>query len=183
MKFYKGQPIGRTLALSRGEEQDKKTCGQRSWRLALIFRPLIQAAFASLFLLVGPSTSFGLSPSHAVIESGEIEGDAADGLRIFLGIPYAAPPVNDLRWRAPRTPVSWTGVRQAKEFGRACPQAASKNIAAGDMSEDCLTLNIWSPVRRPESRLPVMVWLHGGGFNTGSARLPVYDGANLAKKG
>lgn len=97
--------------------------------------------------------------------------------------PMRPPPIGDLRWRAPRPPVPWNSVRQAKDFGPACPQAASKDVANDDMSEDCLTLNVWSPARRPQDRLPVMVWLHGGGFNAGSARMPIYDGANLAKKG
>src|SRR5262249_9762177 len=105
------------------------------------------------------------------------------GLRVFKGIPYAAPPVGELRWRAPQTPSSWTGVRPAYAYGPACPQAASKDFALADMSEDCLTLNIWSPALRPDERLPVMVWLHVGAFETGGARMPGYDGSNLASKG
>jgi para-nitrobenzyl esterase len=142
-----------------------------------------RAAPVLLFLVLGVSVSSGESRSRAVIESGEIEGETEDALRIFKDIPYAAPPIGDLRWRAPKPPFSWTGVHQAKEFGPACPQAVSKDIAANDMSEDCLTLNVWSSARRPEARLPVMVWVHGGGFSTGSARMKLYDGANLARKG
>src|SRR5262249_13875962 len=98
-------------------------------------------------------------------------------------IPYAAPPVGDLRWRAPQAVASWTGVRRAYAFGPACPQASSKDIARADMSEDCLTLNVWSPARRRGERLPVMGWLHGGAFETGSALMRIYDGSNLASKG
>ena len=104
-------------------------------------------------------------------------------MRVFKGIPYAAPPVGELRWRAPQPAPAWTGVRRAYEFGRACPQGPSKDIPLADMSEDCLTLNVWSPGRRPGTRLPVMVWLHGGAFENGSAGMPIYDGSNLATRG
>jgi para-nitrobenzyl esterase len=144
---------------------------------------LLHKLLIPVILLAGASSSFGQIRSHAVIESGEIEGVVEDGLGVFEGIPYAAPPAGALRWRAPKPPLPWTGTRAAQEFGPACPQEKSKDIAAGDMSEDCLTLNIWSAAKRAEDRLPVMVWLHGGGFNKGSARMPVYNGANLAKRG
>jgi para-nitrobenzyl esterase len=136
-----------------------------------------------LLLLPGARRCVAEVRSHAMVETGELDGDIEDGLRVFEGIPYAAPPVGDLRWRAPKAPLPWTGIRQAKGFGPACPQAPSKDVPAGDMSEDCLTLNIWSPARRSAERLPVMVWLHGGGFSKGSARMPIYDGANLGMKG
>jgi para-nitrobenzyl esterase len=143
----------------------------------------ISGLLVPLLITLCASPSLGQSRSHAAIETGEIEGETDGSLSIFLGIPYAAPPVGDLRWRAPRPPVPWTGIKEAEEFGPACPQAASKDVANVDMSEDCLTLNVWSATRRPGSRLPVMVWLHGGGFNAGSARMPIYDGSNLARKG
>ena len=91
--------------------------------------------------------------------------------------------LGNLRWRAPQAPASWHGVRPAFAFGRACPQTASKDIPLGDMSEDCLTLNVWSPARRGGAKLPVMVWLHGGAFENGSARMAIYDGANIAQRG
>ncbi len=136
-----------------------------------------------MLLLPGAQRCIAEVRSHAVVETGELDGDIEDGLRVFEGIPYAAPPAGELRWRAPKPPLPWTGVRQAKGFGPACPQAPSKDVPAADMSEDCLTLNIWSPSGRSAERLPVMVWLHGGGFSKGSARMPIYDGANLAMKG
>ena len=104
------------------------------------------------------------------------------GLQVFKGLPYAAPPV-ELRWRAPQPPARWRSTRSAFSFGRACPQPASKDIPLSDMSEDCLTLNVWSPARRAGAKLPVMVWIHGGAFETGSSRLTIYDGTNLAKHG
>ena len=148
-----------------------------------LFRVAVSMLLTALLLLPGARSTCAEVRSHAVVETGHLDGDIDDGLRVFEGIPYAAPPVGELRWRAPKPPLPWTGVRQAKGFGPACPQAPSKDVAPEDMSEDCLTLNIWSPARRSEDRLPVMVWLHGGGFDKGSARMPVYNGANLASKG
>jgi para-nitrobenzyl esterase len=147
------------------------------------FRAGLSVLLTALLLLPGSRPSWAEIRSHAVVETGRLDGDIEDGLRIFEGIPYAAPPVAEARWRAPKPPLPWPGIRQAKEFGPACPQAPSNDVRAEDMSEDCLTLNIWSPAKRAEDRLPVMVWLHGGAFNKGSARMPVYNGANLAKKG
>ncbi len=143
----------------------------------------IHAFLLPILLMAGAAACLGDSRDRVTIESGEIEGKSEDSLHIFEGIPYAAPPVGDLRWRATRQPLPWGGVRAARDFGPACPQTPSKDISAVDMSEDCLTLNVWSPARRQDARLPVMVWLHGGGFNTGSARMPIYDGSDLAEHG
>ena len=112
-----------------------------------------------------------------------LEGYREDGVWTFKGIPYAAPPVGDLRWRAPKPAHAWTGVRPAYEFGRACPQKPAKDISLEVMSEDCLSLNVWTPSRRAGAKLPVMVWVHGGAFETGSARMTMYHGANLASRG
>jgi len=146
-------------------------------------RVALPVLILAMLLLPGAQRSHAEVRSQAVVETGRLEGDLEDRLRIFEGIPYAAPPVGELRWRAPKPPLPWIGIRQAKQFGPACPQAPSNDVPAEDMSEDCLTLNIWSPAKRSEDRLPVMVWLHGGGFAKGSARMPVYNGANLANKG
>jgi para-nitrobenzyl esterase len=130
-----------------------------------------------------PAAAQGDGRPRAVIESGEVAGAMENGLKVFLGVPYAAAPVGDLRWRAPRPPGRWTEAFEAIEFAAACPQAPSREIPAEAMSEDCLTLNVWSPARSPGDRLPVMVWIHGGGFNKGAARMPVYNGENLARNG
>lgn len=148
-----------------------------------LFRAALCALFTALVLLPGARSARAEVRSQALVESGELDGDIDEGLRVFEGIPYAAPPVGELRWRAPKPPLPWTGIRQAREFGPACPQRPAKDIAIDDMSENCLTLNIWSPAWRSSDRLPVMVWIHGGSFETGSSRMPVYNGANLAKKG
>ena len=115
------------------------------------------------------------------IASGPIRGQAADGLRRFLGIPYAAPPVGTLRWQPPQSVAAWTAPRDCTHFGPACPQPRQRPDGAS--SEDCLTLNVWTPATRPGEKLPVMVWIHGGAFNFGASSQPEYDGANLARHG
>jgi para-nitrobenzyl esterase len=128
--------------------------------------------------------------SHTIkIASGRLTGAKDDGLSIFKGIPYAAPPIGDLRWRPPQPPLAWDGVRECTNFGPAAPQivpeAMSMFGAKPDtpQSEDCLSLNIWTPDVDPGAKLPVMVWIHGGGFRTGMNRHPMYTGAELAKRG
>lgn len=120
----------------------------------------------------------------ATVDTGKVAGSRGDEVLVFKGIPYAAPPVGPLRWRAPAAPAAWQGVREATRFGAACPQAAGRKEAwaqVGPTSEDCLFLNVWRPAR--PGRYPVMVFLHGGGFAYGAAGVPLYDGANLARRG
>ena len=118
---------------------------------------------------------------------GWVQGVVKNGISIYKGVPFAAPPVGPLRWRAPQRTKPWMGVRNADRFAPACAQiwhsSASFGVPEVPTSEDCLYLNIWTPARSAAARLPVMVWIHGGGFSTGATALPVYDGANLAKKG
>ena len=109
---------------------------------------------------------------------------ADGGVRMFSGIPYAAPPVGDLRWRPPQPVVPWEGVRDATKPGPACMQGQMfGDISFDQKSEDCLTLNIHAPAQAKDGRLPVMVWIHGGGFQAGGGAEPRHDGHGFARKG
>ncbi len=135
-------------------------------------------------LLLGASFAKAASAqTSARTDTGQVAG-AADGQVIsFKGIPYAAPPVGPLRWKAPEPAPSWAGVRDAKAYGNACPQLERKEAWAqvGPQSEDCLFLNVWRPAK--PGKYPVMVFLHGGGFVYGAAGVPLYEGAGLAARG
>ncbi|HEX7694088.1 MAG TPA: carboxylesterase family protein [Sphingomonas sp.] len=110
-----------------------------------------------------------------------------DGVRAYLGIPYAAPPVGDLRWAAPR-PVAWRGTRRADRTGPECiqvlrPHNINHYFGEEPTSEDCLYMNIWAPAAKPGARLPVLVFIYGGGFTIGSSGMPNYGGAAVARRG
>jgi carboxylesterase type B len=130
--------------------------------------------------------SSGLSNSHefgiVAVETGLVSG-AGDDVVCFKGIPYAAPPTGDLRWRPPQPPAAWSGVRAATDFGADPLQAPTARTRAGRMDEDCLTLNVWTPAQQDREKLPVMVWLYGGSFVAGSASDPRCDGESFARKG
>lgn len=113
--------------------------------------------------------------------SGEIVGEAKD-VRVYKGIPYAAPPVGRLRWQAPQSVSAWQGVRDATKFSPACPQARNAdNAPEPNQSEDCLCLNVYTAAKAAAEKRPVMFWVHGGGLANGAGSL--YDGASLARKG
>jgi len=120
--------------------------------------------------------------------NGAIEGTGpqASGVREFKGIPFAEPPIGDLRWAPPQSAKKWTGVRQANQFGPRCmqqPLFGDMGFRSNGMSEDCLYLNVWTPAKSAQERLPVMVYFFGGGFQAGDGSEPRYDGESMASKG
>ena len=134
------------------------------------------------------ATPAGAETVRVSVESGILAGEATERARIFRNIPYAAPPVGALRWAPPQAPQPWTGARPAVEAGPSCPQpmredgAHNAGGANGPMSEDCLQLNVFAPLYRPDAKpAPVMVWIHGGSHRTGAGW--VYDGQNFARDG
>ena len=141
--------------------------------------------FAALAVLA----SVAVAQSESVrVDGGLISGAEQDGARSYKGIPFAAPPVGERRWKAPAPVGSWDGVRACESFGPICPQAPypPASIYAREpepQSEDCLYLNVWTAAASADERRPVMVWIHGGGLTRGSGSHVVYDGTSLAKKG
>jgi para-nitrobenzyl esterase len=126
------------------------------------------------------------------VDSGLLTGTAGSNpeVRVFKGVPFATPPVGDLRWRAPKSAAKWEGVRAADKFSANCMQRAANGGAfppnggdrsAGQMSEDCLYLNIYTAAKSAKDKRPVMVWIHGGAFTSGAGA--IYEGEELAAKG
>ncbi|HEV7855785.1 MAG TPA: carboxylesterase family protein [Herminiimonas sp.] len=134
----------------------------------------------------GAAACAGAASDVACTDLGAVRGAVENGTLAFKGIPYAKPPVGDLRWRAPQPADAWSGTRDAVSYAPMCPQIIGKNVEG---SEDCLYVNVWRPVQKPKHPLPVMVWLHGGGNQSYSgAGDPgfggvVYDGEKLVPQG
>ncbi|MFN8490245.1 MAG: carboxylesterase family protein [Caldilineaceae bacterium] len=133
------------------------------------------------------SASAAQSPAQLIVktESGSLEGVSSEGVIAFKGIPYAAPPIGDLRWRAPQPVQPWTDVRKATEYGHDCMQMVNPDEPIQTTpSEDCLFVNVWQPAERAQGgKLPVMVWVHGGGYVGGGSSIPYYDGSAFARQG
>ncbi|HEY1425289.1 MAG TPA: carboxylesterase family protein [Caulobacteraceae bacterium] len=143
--------------------------------------PVRAAALAAAALVLGACAARA-NVVHTA--QGDVAGVTAGGVESFKGIPFAAPPVADLRWRPPQPAARWTGVRKSGAFGPICMQSSRSFFASFSMSEDCLTLNVWRPAgARPGARLPVMVWICGGAFVGGGSSIPFYDGSHFARDG
>ena len=153
----------------------------------------------TLLLLSIGLVIFASSQAHAVIpetvkvDSGQLQGTVQEGVRVFKGVPFAAPPVGPLRWREPQPVAKWEGVRKADKYGNACMQNNAKqrfpvNSAVDlpdspGMSEDCLYLNVWTNANNASAKMPVMFWIYGGAYTEGAGHMPAQDGVTLAKKG
>jgi para-nitrobenzyl esterase len=166
---------------------------RKGWCAALVAAPLA--------LMLGACATTGAGPGNAMLApvrtaQGLVQGapGKVEGVTAFKGIPFAAAPVGDLRWKPAQSPAAWNGVRDATRYGDVCVQSPAPNRfppnSATDipenftgMSEDCLTLNIWTPAKSAGENLPVMVWLYGGAYNEGGGNAPFSEGDNLAAKG
>jgi para-nitrobenzyl esterase len=135
-------------------------------------------ALAAVLLAALPAIAAPLT-SPVTVTGGKIVGVQTGDVKTYLGIPFAAPPVGPLRWKAPQPVVPWQGVKEASSFSAACAQTATWIMLP--KSEDCLYLNVWSPAKA--AKLPVIVWIHGGGYYGGTAAQAQFNGANLAKHG
>jgi para-nitrobenzyl esterase len=156
----------------------------------LIFPMLILAACSSGSRMAGKKIDINRIKVESGLLSGAVNSDGT--VKIFMGIPFAAPPVGDLRWKAPQPPLKWEGIRKCVTPPPSAMQSKpaplmmwSKEFQPPEepLSEDCLFLNIWTKAEMTGDKLPVMVWIHGGAFTGGSGTVPLYDGEEMAKKG
>ena len=132
-----------------------------------------------LLALLAAGVGFAQAPAPVMTEYGLVQGVTETDLTVYKGVPFAAPPVGDLRWRPPQPAAKWSGVRAADKFGPDPYQGDGK----GGVSEDCLYLNVWTPAKSAGEKVPVLVWIYGGGFSFGSTSTPVHNGEHLARKG
>ena len=147
---------------------------------------IVRLRFILYLLLILPS--YLASAAVVEIDSGALRGIEEGGIHSFKGVPFAAPPIGQLRWAPPQAVATWQGERDASEHGAICvqtpfPEGSPFYRPLDKVSEDCLNLAVWSAELNPAQLRPVMVWIHGGSFTRGSGSEPEYDGALLARKG
>jgi hypothetical protein len=168
-KFKKGDPDLQQFEQSRGKPNVRSR-----WKFTCVLVVAVWLASAAF-------------AQQVLTESGTVSEVSANGLSVYKGIPFAAPPVGDLRWRAPVRSAPWTGIRKADAFAPACMQVgvSMPGETPPAVSEDCLYLNIWTPAKAKitHEHLPVIVWIYGGGYINGSSSMPLYWGDRLAQKG
>lgn len=158
-----------------------------------IMKKIISLLLASLLVCLFSLQAQQPTQPKVRVASGELSGlmNADGSVAMFKGIPFAAPPLGALRWRPPKPVAPWQGVFKADHFGANCMQDEIHELLPwtmeyqpqGPLSEDCLFLNIWTPETKADSKLPVLVYIHGGAFHGGSGNVPVHDGEALAKTG
>ena len=142
----------------------------------------------SIFLLASVAVFSAIAQTGPIVKTayGKLRGVEEDGIKVFKGVPFAQPPVGELRWKAPQPLKPWKGIRAAVEFG---PNPMQQNLfgdmmfSTDKMSEDCLYLNIWTPTKTYNEKLPVFIYFNGGGFLCGSGSEPRYAGMTYAKNG
>ena len=158
-----------------------------SKRLPYIAIPCLLVASCLFTIGCGGKSVLTTTMEIPRLDSGPISGRLEDGVWSYKGIPYAAPPVGELRWKEPQPVAAWEEVRACTEYGPACPQPTSSDwsgvMSTAGTDEDCLYLNVWTPAESPQEDLPVMVWIHGGAFNSGAGSQGIYDGHDLAQEG
>src|SRR5690242_11944652 len=145
-------------------------------------------SFLFLFMVSSLMTIAQLNNEAPLVKTanGALEGVDESGVKTFKGIPFAAPPVGKFRWREPQPVQNWSGVRKADKFGPRAMQLnvfGDMNFRSDGMSEDCLYLNVWTPAKNGNEKLPVLVYFYGGGFIAGDGSEPRYDGESMARRG
>ena len=163
-------------------------------KIGYFFKSCPMSVIVISVLLAACATDNTIAPDRPIqIETGLISGIAGvdQAVTVFKGIPFAAPPVGDLRWRAPQPPQAWKGVRKADEYCKSCIQALTRKympwteeyMIGNEVDEDCLGLNVWTAAKTNEEKRPVLVYIHGGAYTGGSGEVLLYNGESLAKKG
>jgi para-nitrobenzyl esterase len=152
---------------------------------------MLSKSILTASVLIAASCALACAQTQVQTTAGTIEGSTENGIASFKGVPFAAPPVGDLRWRPPQPLAPWQGIRKATEFAASCMQIklgerlpwTKEFMVQNQIGEDCLYLNIWTPRLKAGANLPVILFIHGGGYVEGSGAVEVYNGINLAPKG